>query len=210
MASYRTPSAHAAAPAASPRPTRTPAAAPPAPAASKRLLKRAALYARVSTEKQEREDTVASQVDLLYKAVAASGYDIVPTSVFIDEGVSGARLDRPALDRLRDLTAEGAFEVLLVTVPDRLARPLCLSGAVGRGVHPLWLRGGLCAARPGREPGRTDAAPDARRVCRVRTGADSGTDAARPLVCGASGAGEMGQTPLWRHLYPKKPPASPP
>jgi site-specific DNA recombinase len=42
--------------------------------------------------------------------------------VFIDDGVSGARLDRPALDRLRDLAAEGAFKVLLGTVPDRLAR----------------------------------------------------------------------------------------
>ena len=98
------------------------AAAPPAPAASQRVLKRAALYARVSTEKQEREETVASQVDLLYQAAAASGCDIAPTSVFIDDGVSGARLDRPALDRLRDLAAEGAFEVLLGTVPDRLAR----------------------------------------------------------------------------------------
>src|SRR5215831_19944997 len=56
------------------------------------------------------------------EAAAASGCDIAPTSVFIDDGVSGARLDRPALDRLRDLAAEGAFEVLLVTVPDRLAR----------------------------------------------------------------------------------------
>src|SRR5215813_10295440 len=91
-------------------------------AAGESPLTRAALYARVSTEKQEREETVASQIDLLYKAAAASGYDIAPTSVFIDEGVSGARLDRPALDRLRDLAAEGAFEVLLVTVPDRLAR----------------------------------------------------------------------------------------
>ena len=65
---------------------------------------------------------MASQVDLLHKAAAAAGYDIAPTSVFIDEGVSGARLDRPALDRLRDLAAEETFEVLLVTVPDRLAR----------------------------------------------------------------------------------------
>jgi len=80
------------------------------------------LYARVSTEKQEREETVASQVDLLYTAAAVVGYDIAPTSVFLDEGVSGTRLDRPALDRLRDLVAEGTFEILLVTVPDRLAR----------------------------------------------------------------------------------------
>jgi site-specific DNA recombinase len=56
------------------------------------------------------------------EAAAASGCDIAPTSEFIDDGVSGARLDRPALDRLRDLAAEGAFEVLLGTVPDRLAR----------------------------------------------------------------------------------------
>jgi hypothetical protein len=42
--------------------------------------------------------------------------------VFIDDGISGTRLDRPALERLRDLVAEGVFEVLLVTAPDRLAR----------------------------------------------------------------------------------------
>jgi hypothetical protein len=75
------------------------------------LLKRAALYARVSTEKQEREDTVASQVDLLYRAAAEHGYDIAPGSVFIDEGVSGTRLDRPAPDRL---ARRYAYQVLLV------------------------------------------------------------------------------------------------
>jgi site-specific DNA recombinase len=126
MASHRiTPqrsTVSAAVPATCACPTHTLPAAPPAPAAGQQGLKRAALYARVSTETQEREETVASQVDLLDQAAAASGYDIAPTSVFIDEGVSGTRLDRPALDRLRDLAAEGAFEVLLVTVPDRLAR----------------------------------------------------------------------------------------
>ena len=88
---------------------RTPPATPPAPAAGEPHLKRAAQYARVSTEKQEREDTVVSQVDLLCKAPATLGYNLSPTSVFLDEGVSGTRLDRPALDRLRDLAAEGAF-----------------------------------------------------------------------------------------------------
>src|SRR5215471_6084030 len=124
MASYRTSAARAAVSTTCPSSSapKTLPAALPAPAAGALSLTRAALYARVSTEKQEREDTVASQVDLLYKAAAASGYDIAPTSVFIDEGVSGTRLDRPALDHLRDLAAEGAFEVLLVTVPDRLAR----------------------------------------------------------------------------------------
>jgi site-specific DNA recombinase len=87
-----------------------------------RFLKRAALYARVSTDKQEREETVASQVELLHQTAAAHGYEVLPGRVFIDDGISGTRLDRPALDRLRDLAAEGALEVILVTAPDRLAR----------------------------------------------------------------------------------------
>jgi len=87
-----------------------------------RFLKRAAVYARVSTDKQEREETVASQLDLLRQIAEAHGYEVLPGNVFIDDGMSGTRLDRPALDRLRDLVAEGAFEVVLVTTPDRLAR----------------------------------------------------------------------------------------
>src|SRR6266436_1304727 len=87
-----------------------------------RFLTRAALYAHVSTDKQEREETVASQVDLLRQTAEAHGYEVLPGNVFIDDGISGTCLDRPALDRLRDLAAEGAFEVILVTASDRLAR----------------------------------------------------------------------------------------
>lgn len=63
------------------------------------LLRRAALYARVSTDQQEREETVASQVDLLQQAAEAHGYAVLPGNVFIDDGISGTRLDRPALER---------------------------------------------------------------------------------------------------------------
>src|SRR5215831_3935366 len=56
-------------------------------------LPRAALYARVSTEKQEREETVASQVDLLRQTAAARGYEILPGNIFIDDGISGTRRD---------------------------------------------------------------------------------------------------------------------
>jgi site-specific DNA recombinase len=91
-------------------------------ASGERGLTRAALYARVSTDKQEREETVASQVDLLQQTAEARGYEVLPGNVFIDDGVSGTRLDRLALERLRDLAAEGAFDVVLVTAPDRLAR----------------------------------------------------------------------------------------
>ncbi|WP_406701222.1 recombinase family protein [Singulisphaera sp. Ch08] len=40
----------------------------------------------------------------------------------MDEGYSGSRLDRPALDRLRDAAREGEFDVVAVFSPDRLAR----------------------------------------------------------------------------------------
>ena len=53
-------------------------------------LTRAALYARVSTDKQEREETVASQVALLQQTANAYGYDVLPGNLFIDDGVSGA------------------------------------------------------------------------------------------------------------------------
>jgi len=43
-------------------------------ASGRRCLKRAALYARVPTDKQEREETVASQVDLLHQTAEAHGY----------------------------------------------------------------------------------------------------------------------------------------
>jgi site-specific DNA recombinase len=85
-------------------------------------LKVAALYARVSTEKQEQEETIQSQVEALRQAAGQRGYLITSEDEFIDDGYSGARLDRPALDRLRDLAAEGTYEAVLVTAPDRLAR----------------------------------------------------------------------------------------
>ncbi len=85
-------------------------------------MKRAALYARVSTDIQEREETIESQLDALQHAVEVGAYEVPAGGVFVDENASGARLDRPALDRLRDLAAEGAFDAVLVWSPDRLAR----------------------------------------------------------------------------------------
>lgn len=82
----------------------------------------AAVYARVSSEKQEQEQTIASQLEALYQAVAARGYALTAELVFVDEGYSGARLDRPGLERLRDVAAEGTVAAILIYAPDRLAR----------------------------------------------------------------------------------------
>ncbi|MDQ6740872.1 MAG: recombinase family protein [Actinomycetota bacterium] len=90
--------------------------------AERRGVTIAALYARVSTDKQEKDETIASQLDALQRAAAAGGYAVAPEHVFVDGHHSGARLDRPALDRLRDLAADGTFEAVLVARPDRLAR----------------------------------------------------------------------------------------
>ena len=81
-----------------------------------------ALYARVSSARQEHERTIASQVEALEAYAATHGHDIVPDGRFYDDGWSGARLDRPALDALRDAARERAFEAVLIHHPDRLAR----------------------------------------------------------------------------------------
>lgn len=63
---------------------------------------RAAIYARVSTERQEQQQTIGSQVAALRDWAAARGHVLAEAHVFRDEGYSGSRLDRPALDALRD------------------------------------------------------------------------------------------------------------
>ena len=83
---------------------------------------RAAIYARVSTDKQGRDQTIDSQLDALRRWATAHGHELKDDHIYIDEGYSGARLDRPALDRLRDAAREGEFDVIAVYSPDRLAR----------------------------------------------------------------------------------------
>ena len=82
----------------------------------------AAIYARVSSERQAETHTVASQVAALRERVTAAGLPLPEALQFIDEAYSGATLVRPALERLRDLAAAGAVDRLSVHSPDRLAR----------------------------------------------------------------------------------------
>ena len=83
---------------------------------------RAALYARVSTEQQAQEDTIASQLDLLHRRVQTDGLTIAQELQFADDGYSGETFRRPALERLRDTVAAGAIDRLYIECPDRLAR----------------------------------------------------------------------------------------
>jgi DNA invertase Pin-like site-specific DNA recombinase len=79
-----------------------------------------ALYARVSSEAQEARGTIGSQLEVLRARVAAEGHELV--AEFCDDGYSGARLDRPGLDALRDQAEAGAFDAIWCLSPDRLAR----------------------------------------------------------------------------------------
>ena len=81
---------------------------------------RVAIYARVSTEAQEARGTIGSQVAALRERVAVEGHEVV--SEFLDDGHSGARLDRPGLDSLRDAAEAGLIDALWCLSPDRLAR----------------------------------------------------------------------------------------
>jgi site-specific DNA recombinase len=81
-----------------------------------------AIYARVSSEQQKGENTIASQTAALIDFAREQGHSVPDDWVIEDEGFSGASLLRPGLERLRDLAAEGHFQTVLIHSPDRLSR----------------------------------------------------------------------------------------
>src|SRR5437667_5384636 len=82
----------------------------------------AAIYARVSSERQAQAHTIESQVAELREKVTADGLELIEELEYIDEGYSGSTLVRPGLERLRDMVAGGMVDRLYVHSPDRLAR----------------------------------------------------------------------------------------
>jgi site-specific DNA recombinase len=82
----------------------------------------AAIYARVSSARQKKDETIRSQTEALRAHAEQNRLDVPGEWVFEDEGHSGATLVRPALEALRDLAAQGCVDVVLCYSPDRLAR----------------------------------------------------------------------------------------
>src|SRR5580700_895347 len=83
---------------------------------------RSAIYARVSSEQQAKEHTIASQVDALKRRIADDAVECDPELCFVDDGYSGSSLIRPGLERLRDQAAAGAIDRLYILDPDRISR----------------------------------------------------------------------------------------
>jgi len=106
-------------------------------------MTKAALYARVSTDRQEQEETVQSQLAELRARIEADG--VTDALEFIDEGYGRDNLMRPALDRLRDLAGRDDLDCVYVQAPDRLASGWKLVFLVeelrGQGVEVLFLKG---------------------------------------------------------------------
>ena len=82
----------------------------------------AAIYARVSSDRQKENHTIASQTEALKEFARTHSYTVPSEWVFQDEGYSGAILARPGLESLRDLATEGQIRAVLVYAPDRLSR----------------------------------------------------------------------------------------
>lgn len=91
---------------------------------------KAALYCRVSSEEQKQGKTINSQIKELEDFAKANSYEIAER--YIDEGWSGAVLERPALDRLRDKATKGIFGAVLVNDVDRLSREMLHLGIIKR------------------------------------------------------------------------------
>src|SRR5712691_9367791 len=83
---------------------------------------RVAVYVRVSTQRQAQAQTIEQHLDRLREYSLSQGWPWCDEHIFRDDGYSGASLRRPGLDRLRDQVRAGAFDRVVLTAPDRLAR----------------------------------------------------------------------------------------
>ena len=63
---------------------------------------RVALYVRVSTTGQVEAQTIEQQVERLQAHVESEGWLLSAEHKYHDDGYSGAKLNRPGLDSLRD------------------------------------------------------------------------------------------------------------
>ena len=98
-----------------------------------------------ASDQQRDANTIASQTALLIEFARAHDLEVPKEWVFEDDGYSGASLERPGLERVRDLAAEGQIEVVLVYSPDRLSRKyayqiLLIEELARNGVETLFVK----------------------------------------------------------------------
>ena len=85
------------------------------------VVKKVALYIRVSTARQDQEGySIPLQKERLIAYCKAKGWAVA--GVFVDPGHSGSSLERPGIEALMEGVAAGKFDVVLVYKLDRLSR----------------------------------------------------------------------------------------
>ena len=89
------------------------------------IAMRCAAYARYSTDLQ-REESIEDQLRNLRTFAESRSWDILPTQIYADYGISGASTDRPALKAMitAALSRPAPFDVILVDDTSRLSRNL--------------------------------------------------------------------------------------
>jgi len=82
-------------------------------------------------DRQAQAQTIEQQLSRLQAYAQEQRWSLDDAHIFRDDGFSGASLNRPGLDDLRDRASMADFDVVIITAPDRLARRYispCLSG----------------------------------------------------------------------------------
>ena len=94
---------------------------------TKSAPKKAAAYLRVSTDNQAMEDSygLPAQKEAILAYARTQGIEVV--AFFVDDGCSGATLDRPGLQQLLKESSLKKFDMVLVAKMDRIARDLFYS-----------------------------------------------------------------------------------
>lgn len=83
-----------------------------------------AIYPRYSTDEQGQGTTLEVQLNACKNYALSQGWNINEDLIFIDDGYTGANLDRPEMTRLREYISEGKVECVIVYKLDRLSRNL--------------------------------------------------------------------------------------
>jgi DNA invertase Pin-like site-specific DNA recombinase len=86
------------------------------------------IYARSATWHPDGKKNIDDQVSVLKKFADEQGYEVVKE--YREEGVSGTRLNRPELDKLKEDAAENTWKIVLVSDHSRLARSPIVYSAI--------------------------------------------------------------------------------
>jgi hypothetical protein len=159
------------------------------------MNKLAAIYPRVSSEKQRESHLIASQAEAMKEFARTNGYQAPEEWVFEDDGYSEACSS--GLEQVQALAASGQIQAALVLSPDRLSRKYAYQVFLMEEFSKNGGGDGLRPGPPGRDTGGTAPSSGAGDSGRIRMGADPGAIPTKQAPTGEAGRGQRScQFPL--------------